>query len=66
LHGPTLPQECGPYGAGHIALQKYHQSGTTRQRRRAANDAMRAITAEMVCEACDQLIAARRAKTTAA
>jgi lipopolysaccharide heptosyltransferase I len=52
LFGPSRPQHNGPYGAGHVVLQAYYQEGTTRERKAAANDAMRAITSDMVVEAC--------------
>ncbi|MEY4179020.1 MAG: hypothetical protein RLY70_2594 [Planctomycetota bacterium] len=51
LFGPTRPENVGPYGADNIAVQAYYQAGTSRQRRAAPNDAMRAITCEMVLEA---------------
>ena len=56
LYGPTRPEDCGPYGPGHISLQAFYQAGASRQRRRARNDAMRAITVESVCAACDQML----------
>jgi lipopolysaccharide heptosyltransferase I len=51
LFGPTRPENVGPYGADNIAVQAYYQAGTSRQRRAAPNDAMRAIRCEMVIEA---------------
>ena len=56
MYGPTLPDRNGPYRQGHSALQVVYQSGTTRQRRRARNDAMREITSEMVMEACELML----------
>lgn len=56
LYGTTRPEESGPYGEQHVVLQTRYQSGTARQRRRAANDAMREITSEAVCSACDALL----------
>jgi ADP-heptose:LPS heptosyltransferase len=56
LFGTTRPEESGPYGQQHICLQARYQSGSARQRRRADNDAMREITAESVCDACDSLL----------
>ncbi len=56
LHGTTRPEISGPYGPDHITIQAYYQSGTSRQRRRASNDAMRAIQVEQVCAACDRLV----------
>jgi lipopolysaccharide heptosyltransferase I len=60
LYGPTRPEECGPYGAGHVAVQAYFQDGTSRQRRGSDNSAMQAITVEMVCQACANVLARRR------
>ena len=56
MHGTTPAWQSGPYGRGHIAIQEIYQEGTTRQRRKADNDAMQRIAAERVCEACDQLL----------
>ncbi|MFO0901849.1 MAG: glycosyltransferase family 9 protein [Pirellulales bacterium] len=65
LYGSTRPENSGPYGAQHIVLQSYYQAGTSRQRRSADNDAMRAITVEKVVEACEQMLA-RDARSSAA
>ncbi len=56
LHGTTRPQDSGPYGTGHIPIQKRYHGGTSRQRRRACNDAMQLITAEQVCQASDTIL----------
>ena len=56
LHGTTLAAKSGPYGAGHAAVQAYYQQGSSFRRRRAANEAMRAISVEMVCAACDYVL----------
>lgn len=48
LYGPTRPEDSGAYGPQHIAIQVRYQSGGSRERRQAANDAMREITTEMV------------------
>lgn len=56
LYGPTRGEECGPYGAGNIALQAYYQEGTCRERRQADNTAMQAITPEQVEETCQFLL----------
>lgn len=53
IYGPTKPEECGPYGFGHRVLQAFYQTGSSRQRRSAGNNAMRAVSADEVCEACD-------------
>ena len=56
MYGPTRPSDCGPYGQQHIALQSYYQDGSARERRRAPNDAMRAIDVEQVAEACGRVL----------
>jgi ADP-heptose:LPS heptosyltransferase len=56
LFGTTRPSESGPYGGQHVCVQHNYQSGSSRQRRKAANLAMRDITTDMVCEACDTLL----------
>jgi lipopolysaccharide heptosyltransferase I len=65
LFGPTRPENVGPYGADNIAVQAYYEAGTSRQRRAAGNDAMRAITCDMVLEALGRRLA-RAAATRAA
>jgi ADP-heptose:LPS heptosyltransferase len=59
LFGPTKPEHCGPFGDDHIVVQAFYQAGSTRQRKRAANDAMRTIKVPMVIDACTDLIQAR-------
>jgi heptosyltransferase I len=55
LHGPTRSEDSGPYGAQHAVIQA--QAGVLRGRRRRLDDtAMRAITVEQVCAACDELL----------
>ena len=56
LFGSTRPEDSGPYGEGHICLQAWYQSGTCRKRRKASNDAMRAITVEETCRACERIL----------
>lgn len=56
LFGPTLPSRCGPYGGGHVALQRYYQEGTCRERRSAPNHALRAIEVSEVLEACRRVL----------
>lgn len=56
LYGPTRGEECGPYGAGNLALQAYYQEGTCRERRQADNTAMQAITPDEVEAACEYLL----------
>ena len=57
LYGTTRPEDSGAYGPQNIAIQKWYQSGSCKQRRKAANDAMRDIMAADVNAACDQMLA---------
>lgn len=52
LYGATRPGDCGPYRQ--TALQLQYESGSSKQRRRADNTAMRAIGVEHVCQVIDQ------------
>jgi heptosyltransferase-1 len=56
LFGPTLAAQSGPYGEGHVTVQETYHAGTSRERRSAGNEAMKAIGIERVCEACDHLL----------
>jgi len=56
LYGTTRPEDCGPYGPQHIALQSRYDDGTRSQRRKATNEAMSLITAAQVTAACDQIL----------
>ena len=56
LYGPTLPTESGAYGPQNIAVQKWHQDGTSRERRKAENLAMMDIKPEDVFKACDEMV----------
>ncbi len=56
LHGPTRPQDSGAYGPQHIAIQDWYQSGSSRYRRNADNDAMQDIDVTTVCQACDLMV----------
>lgn len=66
LYGATLPSHCGAWGRDSINLQQQYGSGTRRQRRRANNNAMRAIQIEHVLEACVQLLRREDGKQLAA
>jgi lipopolysaccharide heptosyltransferase I len=61
LYGPTRPADCGPYGRASVSVQAYYQQGSSRQRRRAPNNAMQAIDVDSVCMACGELLARRPA-----
>lgn len=56
MFGTTRAQEVGPLNAQHILLQEAWHSGTTRERRRAPNDAMRMISVDQVIGACDSIV----------
>lgn len=58
LHGPSRSEWCGAYGPENIRLQAAYDDSPARKRPGASNAAMRAITVDDVCEACDQLITA--------
>jgi heptosyltransferase-1 len=57
LFGPSPGERNGPYGPGHIVLQKMRLNGSSRARRTASDEAMRAITVDDVSTACAQLLA---------
>lgn len=56
LFGVTHPDDCGPYGPPHEAVLKRFQSGGHRARRRADNSAMREITVDDACLACERVL----------
>jgi len=63
LHGPSRAEWCGAYGAENIRLQVRYEEGSSLERRRADDSAMRAIGVDMVASACERLLencAARR------
>lgn len=61
LYGPTKGEETGPYGPNHVIVQAARYQG--RHRRKAPRSLMEAITVDMVCQACSQVI--NRMKTAA-
>ncbi len=61
LYGPTRPGDSGAYGDNHVHLQARYQSGTSRHRRTASNDAMREISVIDVCQGIDRILANIRA-----
>ena len=56
LYGPTPAGRNGPYGPAHVAIQAMLLIGSSRQRRSAGSESMRAITADSVCRACDEIL----------
>lgn len=65
MHGTSRADWCGAYGENNIRLQAYYDHGSARQRRAADNAAMRAISIEAACNACDQLLASDRSRSCA-
>jgi ADP-heptose:LPS heptosyltransferase len=57
LHGTTRPEASGAYGTQHIHIQKRFHDGSSRERRRASNDAMLEIDVDTVVAACEILLA---------
>jgi ADP-heptose:LPS heptosyltransferase len=62
LYGPMPARWCGPYGPQHIAVQKVEPPAKLKDRRRATNASMLAITVDDVCGACDQILSRRGAR----
>jgi len=56
LYGPWPAERHGPYGPGHVAVQKMVCRGSTRKRRNASAKFMEAIDVESVCAACDGIL----------
>jgi lipopolysaccharide heptosyltransferase I len=56
LHGPSLADWCGAYGPQNIRLQVRYEAGSSLERRKADDSAMREISVKMVAEACDRLL----------
>ena len=56
MHGPSRADWCGAYGRQNIRLQIRYEDGSSLERRRADDAAMRAITVEMAAHACDHLL----------
>jgi lipopolysaccharide heptosyltransferase I len=56
LHGPSRAEWCGAYGRDNIRLQARFQDGSSLERRKADDAAMRDISVEMVVAASDRLL----------
>ncbi|HJQ81810.1 MAG TPA: glycosyltransferase family 9 protein [Lacipirellulaceae bacterium] len=56
LHGPSRAEWCGAYGPHGASVQVRYEDGSSLQRRKADDSAMRAITVEMVAEACERVL----------
>ena len=64
LFGTTESDISGPYemdveNPSHIYLQAYYQAGSSRERRKAENEAMMQIEIGQVCEAVDQMVSGK-------
>jgi lipopolysaccharide heptosyltransferase I len=58
LHGPSRAEWCGAYGPHGASVQVRYEDGSSIQRRKADDSAMRAITVDMVAQACEKLLIA--------
>jgi lipopolysaccharide heptosyltransferase I len=56
MHGPSRADWCGAYGGNNLRMQIRYEAGSSLERRRADDSAMRAITVAMAAHACDQLL----------
>lgn len=62
MHGPSRADWCGAYGRDNLRMQVRYEAGSSLERRRADDSAMRAITVDMVKHACDQLLGLHAAR----
>lgn len=58
LHGPSRAEWCGAYGPNNIRLQVQDDTGRARHKQSTDDSAMRAISTELVQQACEQLLSA--------
>ncbi len=56
LFGPMPAERNGPYGSLHVSVQKMCLSGTSRERRSAGPESMKAISVEHVVAACERVL----------
>ncbi|MEO8495236.1 MAG: glycosyltransferase family 9 protein [Planctomycetota bacterium] len=56
LFGTTRPEDSGAYGSQHVHVQKRFHDGTSRERRRANNEAMLEIDVDSVVAGCEELL----------
>ncbi|MGD9723854.1 MAG: glycosyltransferase family 9 protein [Pirellulales bacterium] len=56
LFGPMPAERNGPYGPGHIAVEKMRMTGASRERRTAGPEVMQSINVDDVCTACEQIL----------
>jgi lipopolysaccharide heptosyltransferase I len=57
LFGASSAAACGPYGAGHVSIQRAHDQSRARKANGADNWAMRRIDTKAVFEACLNVLA---------
>lgn len=62
MHGPSRADWCGAYGPLNARMQIRYEAGSSLERRRADDSAMRAIAIPMVERACDQVLALQAAR----
>jgi heptosyltransferase I len=62
MHGPSRADWCGAYGPQNVRMQIRYEAGSSLERRRADDSAMRAITVAMAAHACDQLLSLNAAR----
>jgi len=62
MHGPSRADWCGAYGPQNVRMQIRYEAGSSLERRRADDSAMRAITVAMAAHACDQLLSLHAAR----
>lgn len=62
LHGPSRAEWCGAYGPTNMRLQVRYEEGSSLERRRADDTAMRAIDVAMVADACSRLLHSNAAR----
>jgi ADP-heptose:LPS heptosyltransferase len=56
LYGPTRASRSGPYGSQHVVVEVPDPPQHRGRRRRLDDTAMRRITVDAVCQACDELL----------
>ncbi len=62
LHGASRSDWCGAYGLHNVRLQIRYEHGSSLERRRADDEAIRAITVDMAAAACDRVLERRAAR----
>jgi heptosyltransferase-1 len=56
MHGPSRADWCGAFGRQNARLHIRYEDGSSLERRRADDAAMRAITVEMAAHTCDHVL----------